>query len=302
MMKVASWSLACGWLCMGCSFLYSRPPPSGPVEGAGAARASNPNIGSRKGCDAANPIYDLTWVAGGIGWVLLANRLEEPPSQPAGTTSPIDADTPPHKDYSGLRYVGYGQMAFFGASTLWGLYVVARCSGARNAERRANAAAAAADQEKSRRKGDLPSAVLGFTFGMTGAQAESACRSQLRDYLVDGALATCTSRTTPDNARLHFSFGALSEVTAYYQPPREQLAKYYDQLYLTLISKYGPPQADRVPLSAECQTALADCLERGVTVKGPAWAWPKGSVTLTPTWNTDHAEIDVRYARVESGE
>ena len=285
---------------MGCSFLYSRPPLSGPVEGTGAARAENPNIRSRKGCEVANPIYDLTWVLGGIGWVLLANRLEEPPSQSAGITpTPRDeGTTASHKDYSGLRYLGYGEMGFFGASTLWGLYVVGRCSAAHNAAVRA----AAADKEKSRSRGDFPGAVLGFTFGMTGAQAENACRLQPRDYQVDGAFATCTSRTTPDNARLRFSLGALSEVTAYYQPPREQLAKYYDQLYLTLMSKYGPPQVDRAPLSGECQTALADCLERGATVKGAAWTWPKGSVSITPAWNTDHAEIDVRYARLESGE
>ena len=99
--------MARGWLCLGCSFLYSRPPPSGPVEGAGAARASNPNSGSRKGCEAVNPLFDLTWVLSGLGWVLLANKLEEPPSLPPGAVL-TDPDGKV-KDYSGLRYLGYSE-------------------------------------------------------------------------------------------------------------------------------------------------------------------------------------------------
>lgn len=289
---------------MGCSFIYSRPPASSPAEGAAAASTSNSR--SRKGCgDYINPLYDLTWVAGGLGWVLTANRLEDR-SRPRTYVATADglsgSSGAATKDYQWLRDVGYGQMAFFGASTLWGLYVEMRCAEAR----KALLGESAAEKAKARNKGAFPNVVLGFTLGMPAAQAESACRAQPGEYVADDAGATCTSHpqapAAANHVRLRFSLGALSEVIVFDTPPANQLGKAYDELYATLNTKYGAPQIDRSPLPNACQSGLEACLEQGVTVKGAKWFWPKGSVSLTPIWHAEHAEIDVRYAPEDGGD
>lgn len=91
-------------------------------------------------------------------------------------------------------------------------------------------------------------------------------------------------------------------MTAFYSPPVEELAKYYDELFATLTSKYGRPQQDRSPLPSECQAGLAACLEHGVSVKGAKWYWKKGSVSLAPDWYDNRAELDVRYAPEDAEE
>jgi hypothetical protein len=285
---------------MGCSFLYARPPRSGTEEGAPAASASTSHLDRKAGCSGLNPLYDFTWVLGGGAAVLAANRLEEEsvPDLPPGA---MWVGAPPQaKDYSGLRYFGYGEMAFFGASALWGAYVQTQCMGADNALKQQ----AAADQQKARERGPFPSVVLGFTLGMSATQAERMCRGRPGDYVSDGATATCSSRAPGATEKLRFQFavGALSQVAVLYRPPADQLAKHYDQLFAALSARYGAPQLDRSPLPADCKAALVACLERGVAVKGASWYWPRGSVTLAPIWNVDHAELDLRYTLQEAAE
>jgi hypothetical protein len=278
---------------MGCSILYSRPPtPLTEADPApGETRRSNEDR-----CRGKYPLYDLTWVAGGISWVLLADSLEDTSRNPEINSQGQLTRGPPTQDYSTMRTLGWVQAGFFAGSTLWGAYVQGRCF---SADRDARKQELERDQAARALHGEFPNHVMGFTLGMPAGQAESTCRGDGRLYSSDGAEATCSahpSATMESNVRLQFRLGTLAEVTVYYLRSPEELAKTYDQLYEVLGKKYGTPHSDRGALSPECRANLGQCLEQGNTIKGAAWFWPKGSVTLAPIWRNEHAEIDVRYA------
>ena len=73
----------------------------------------------------------------------------------------------------------------------------------------------------------------------------------------------------------------------------------YQALAAGLGSSYGPPQVEAAPLPPACQASLADCLEAGVRPKGPVWHWSAGTIELVPSWASERAVLDSRYAREE---
>jgi hypothetical protein len=252
-----------------------------------------------------NPLYDFTWVAGGFVWVLEADRLEEesrPKTYGLALAEPINPPPDPPKSYAWMRGIGYGQAAFFGLSTLWGLYVEARCARARPRP----SGEAVAQQKNDLQRGAFPSLVEGFTLGMRVAEAERACRAKRDDYQPAAAGATCAppmqAATGTSAARLQYRLGALSEVTMVYTPPAAQVGALHEQMYAGLVSKYGPPQRDRAAVPNECRVELAACLERGTLLTGATWYWPNGSVTLVPVWLNGHAEVDLRFALEDAAE
>jgi len=282
----------------GCSFVYSTLPPSAPDQRT---------LSAAKNCGRISyPLLDTASTVAGYTWVVYADKAEEESSSKTyrfngdGTTT-LESQGPPTADYGVVRTLGYVTMAAFGASSLYGYYAALRCSNwrheiaVRNSTPAADAVAAQAKPPKD---------FGGYTFDMTEAQAEQICTAGRQGWQLEGAIAVCSPTVESSSSqplRLEFQSGRLRMITVVRHMPGEQLEKDYDHLYTVMRTMYGPPQVDRAALVGACSGALAECMKKGETPKGPVWSWPTLTIELQPVWHGDQAVLEERYTRRDAG-
>ncbi len=280
------------FMCTGCSFVSSRPPPSAPEERTAKTAA--------KCGDVWYPLADMLSSFAGFTWVLYADQKEDESRPKMLTNGPtgytmVDAG-PPTQSYQTERIFGYGAMGVFGASSIYGFIVEMQCG---NLRREIKEHQARRSEDLAPVRADLPSSVSGFTFDMRQEQAERACMEKRQEWQLEGTVAHCRPKLDAPAAqpvRLEFESGTLTRIVVLYGPLAEGLNKNYDQIYATLRGTYGAPQLDRDPLVGECGTALAECMKKGQKIKASVWHWPSGSIELQPVWQGDQTLLEVRYS------
>jgi hypothetical protein len=308
---LSRWGAVLLLACNGCSLLYERLPPSASDSSTSNAPSSSTSReqGPReKPCPRDgfwSPLFDTTWALGGLGWVLYADDKAKgtdsvPAHQDGFAYYPEQPGTPGDNGSAvqAARIWGYGSMAFFAASAIYGYVVEGSCASYRN---RREQEAKGADNAEPARHG-FPGSVLQFRFGMTQAEAGNACESSGRVFHVDGAGARCVNApgsTSAPEIRIRYTLGTPSEITVIYRASRQGLNEQYRVLNASLRGFYGDPQVARPNLSAACAPSLERCLAAGEHPDGPVWHWPIGNIEIAPVWRDDQALIELRYTREE---
>jgi hypothetical protein len=284
--RIGGWivvALFCGLLATGCSFAYSRIP-SAPVVNTPRAAAKCGN--------GLYPLLDFASTIAGVTWVLAANNKEE-----ESRSNPHSVDSGGER-YDLMRYIGYGAIAVFGASTLWGTTVEIECASMRSDM---VARETLRSEQAVHERAVPPTIILGFSFNMSVEQAAQVCAGKQSDWEVKGPLARCTPRmpSSQDNhpVVLQFESGGLQVVSVLHPSTDETFGKRYDDLNVALRKLYGPPQIAAPPLVGACQESLVECLKEGEKPKGSTWHWPTESIELWPTWEDGRAIVEERYRR-----
>jgi hypothetical protein len=263
-----------------CSFVF-EPPPGSPHE------LRPQGDGYRCGKSFWLPLADTASTVASVTWVVRANSELETHSQDS------ESDL-----WRASRIAGWAGIGLFGASAIYGYVVEARCASLRNA---AEAAAAPPPPPPSTRP-KFPGSVFGFGFRMRQAELAQLCLSKRGLWTMEGATGSCKptldSNVSPE-IRVSFELGVPSEIRTRYLGSAQTKNRDYQALAAGLRASYGPPQVEAEALPPACQASLAECLESGVRPKGPVWHWPAGTIELVPSWASERAVLDIRYAREE---
>jgi len=291
---VAGWGVG-GLLlsCVGCSFVSEQPPPEVPTHYAQGEKPCKPD-------NIWNPIADTASTIASVTWVIWANQkisAAESDANAAKIADPYDSHTPDDASYKWARAAGYGGIALFAASAIYGYVIEAQCASYRRARN------PQAGEKPSATRHGFPSSVLDFPWSVDLGGAERICRARGQDWAVEGSVGLCQSQTSsaahPD-VELEFELGHPTSIVVIYRSAPQTINENYDQVFADLKRAYGEPQTAAAHVSPACASSLSRCLEAGERPQGPLWSWSGGSIELAPVWQEDHALLELRYKHADA--
>jgi hypothetical protein len=240
----------------GCSALALRLPPTEPSKRKQALeRCMKPW---------SYPIVDTGSVIAGTTWLLGGFRDRDQSTDKGGSSrSWANAETA----------FGYSVMGLYGASAIYGYYVVAKCRDLERAEK-AKAAERAASLAV---RYQFPQKVLGYSFGQTTVEAQRVCESAHGAW--DAAMerpvchAATPSLKQPD-VRFELSLGTVQRITLVYPASRATFDRALRDVQQTALHYYGPPQQPP-----------------------GTWRWAGGSIQLESFNTEDRSAVELSFER-----
>lgn len=153
---------------------------------------------------------------------------------------------------------------------------------------------------------ETPDAVGGFAFGMSTADARSACEDGGHEWADEQAEHhTCSGTPEPVGysaaARLRFCDDELCAVqlTVVPEQPGQWMDAFVD-LRSALLERYGEPKTKNIRIPQSCSgESLAECVEAGTSTATMEWRWGNGAMvryTLgRPSPNEGVAALRILY-------